>query len=337
MTTRTPRGPSATVVVVLLALAGLAALLVGNLLTGGQQAAPADAAAPTFTETRDANGNRLTLTIDPARAGQATFRVQVQRADGSPVRDAQAVTLTLVFLEHPTGAPILKALPTPDGSYEVIANSIAIPGRWQVGVQVQGGSAADASASYLALIAPRALPPQEQSWFPYHVDLRNFGLNTLIGLELAIAGFVIILAAKWFVPARQQRRTGQGLGAAGMLVGGYLAASSLLTPFAASELYRNPTPGDAQSVVRGRPVYQQNCASCHGAAGRGDGPNAAGLNPPPADLAGGHILSHTDEDLYNWATNGIDGTAMPAFKDRLTADQRWDVVNFIRSLTVATQ
>ena len=334
---RSVRRLSPTLVVAGLGLLVLGALLVMSVLNS---AAPPPAATPggaAFTDARDGGGVRIALTVDPARAGESEFRVRVTRPDGSPVTDARGVQLTLQYLEHPTGAPILQAAKQDDGSYLVRANSVAIPGRWQLAVQVVGGSADAASTSFTVLMGPRLLPPVESTPFPYRIDLRNVGLRTLIGFEVAIGGIAMVLGASWFVRRRPQRRSGVLLGLAGSAFGVYVAFTSVLSPLAPSELFRNPTPGDTSAVARGRPVFQDNCASCHGPAGRGDGPQAKGLNPPPADLAGGHILSHTDEDLFFWVTNGIDGTAMPAFKDRLTTEKRWDAVNFLRSLTPATQ
>jgi len=334
---RAGRRISPMLVVIGLALLALGALLVMSVLNS---AAPSPVATPgttAFTDTRDAGGVRVALTVDPARAGESEFRVRVTRSDGGAVTDAMGAQLTLQYLEHPTGSPILQATKQDDGSYLVRANSIAVPGRWQIAVQLVGGAADGASTSFNVLMGPRSLPPLESSPFPYRIDLRNVGLRTLIGMEVAIGGIAMVLGAGWFVRRRSQRRSGVLLGLAGSVFGMYMAATSVLSPLAPSELFRNPTPGDSSSVARGRSVFQENCMSCHGPAGRGDGPQAKGLNPPPADLAGGHILSHTDEDLFFWVTNGIDGTAMPAFKDRLTAQQRWDAVNFLRSLTPATQ
>jgi mono/diheme cytochrome c family protein len=48
----------------------------------------------------------------------------------------------------------------------------------------------------------------------------------------------------------------------------------------------NPLPASDAVVTRGKPLYEANCAACHGPQGRGDRPGAAGLNPRPPDLRG---------------------------------------------------
>ncbi len=89
---------------------------------------------------------------------------------------------------------------------------------------------------------------------------------------------------------------------------------------------------DPAVVALGRKVYYEHCSVCHGERGKGDGPGAAGLNPPPADLTAEHFFHHSDHRLLEWVTHGIPGSAMPAFRDRLTLEERQAVISFIRQL-----
>lgn len=88
---------------------------------------------------------------------------------------------------------------------------------------------------------------------------------------------------------------------------------------------------DPAAVVRGEGLFAQNCALCHGAGGGGDGPGAASLSRPPADLTGGHSLGHSDEDYADWIENGIEGTEMPAFAGALDKADIRDVFAYVRS------
>ncbi len=95
----------------------------------------------------------------------------------------------------------------------------------------------------------------------------------------------------------------------------------------------NPVAADAASVAKGKALFQQKCVPCHGPQGKGDGPIGRTLNPPPADLSLHAVPGvHTDADLFGWITNGYSGSAMPAFDRSLTDIQRWDLVNFMRTL-----
>lgn len=104
-----------------------------------------------------------------------------------------------------------------------------------------------------------------------------------------------------------------------------LAARALVSGLA--ERYQvdvDQIPRSAPSLARGAEVYQQNCAGCHGLAGRGDGPQGLGLTPPPSALSdGGRLVDVSPLDFYRRVTIGVAGTAMPAYETRLGADDRW--------------
>jgi len=83
-------------------------------------------------------------------------------------------------------------------------------------------------------------------------------------------------------------------------------------------------PAQTPSLARGAEVYQANCAGCHGALGRGDGPAARGLDPRPTNLSlGGELLDQSPLDYYRRITIGVVGTAMPSFEQQLPAQDRW--------------
>lgn len=100
---------------------------------------------------------------------------------------------------------------------------------------------------------------------------------------------------------------------------------------------RPQVPYSALSVAKGLHLYEKNCATCHGEAGYGDGPAAAGLARRPADLTAKHTGDHTAGDLFWWLTHGIKGSPMPGFGDRLNAEERWDLINSLRALSAAEQ
>ena len=81
----------------------------------------------------------------------------------------------------------------------------------------------------------------------------------------------------------------------------------------------NPLPDTAEVVTRGRAVFEESCASCHGREGLGNGEAGSELSPPPANLAMLIRMPMMRNDRYLvWAISeggAPFGTQMPAFKD----------------------
>jgi mono/diheme cytochrome c family protein len=98
----------------------------------------------------------------------------------------------------------------------------------------------------------------------------------------------------------------------------------------------SPNGFSTQSIANGEGVFAEQCASCHGPEGRGDGPAGASITIKPADLTADHVYAHTDGDLFWWISHGID-SGMPAFGELLDEDVRWNLINFIRANADATR
>jgi len=96
----------------------------------------------------------------------------------------------------------------------------------------------------------------------------------------------------------------------------------------------NPVPADEVSIQRGAELYAINCAMCHGPQGKGNGTVAAFLLNPPANLSGVAVQSLSDGGIFLTITNGKAGR-MPALNENLTVRERWDVVNFLRTLAAS--
>ena len=93
----------------------------------------------------------------------------------------------------------------------------------------------------------------------------------------------------------------------------------------------NPITADQTSIQRGAELFQINCVVCHGTAGKGDGPIASKLQNKPFDLTSFPIHSFTDGGIFFVISTGVPGK-MPALNENLTVRERWDVVNFVRTL-----
>lgn len=91
---------------------------------------------------------------------------------------------------------------------------------------------------------------------------------------------------------------------------------------------------------RGRRLYLEHCAVCHGRTGDGEGPEANRLSVPPRDLTRGLYEYRStpsgalplDADLFRTLSRGIPGTAMIP-QTYLSRDQRWTVIQYIKSLS----
>jgi mono/diheme cytochrome c family protein len=94
----------------------------------------------------------------------------------------------------------------------------------------------------------------------------------------------------------------------------------------------NPVPASAESIAAGAVLYTQSCAVCHGDEGRGDGPGGVALDPKPADLTAEHVQANSDGALFYIVSHGVEGTAMPGWDEQLSEEQRWRVVNYLRTL-----
>jgi DMSO reductase family type II enzyme heme b subunit len=97
---------------------------------------------------------------------------------------------------------------------------------------------------------------------------------------------------------------------------------------------------DAPEVSeKGKEVYEESCAHCHGTEGRGDGSAAENLLPRPRDFTRGlyKIRSTesgqlpTDQDLFDIITIGMPGSSMPGWETSLSANDRWEVVAYIKT------
>jgi mono/diheme cytochrome c family protein len=110
----------------------------------------------------------------------------------------------------------------------------------------------------------------------------------------------------------------------------------------------NPVPADEVSIARGAELYNINCKMCHGPAGEGNGTVSPFLvKKKPANLASDVVQSKEDGSLFLTISNGIFNPnnslfpdvqfsgQMPPLNENLTVRERWDIVNFLRTLAAA--
>jgi mono/diheme cytochrome c family protein len=98
-------------------------------------------------------------------------------------------------------------------------------------------------------------------------------------------------------------------------------------PSAAKE---NPIAPTQSSIAAGQKIYSRTCVMCHGKSGDADGPAVIELNIHPARLSDPQLDSESDGALFWKITTGR--KPMPAYGKRLSETDRWNLVNYIRTL-----
>jgi len=190
------------------------------------------------------------------------------------------------------------------------------------------------------VVAMTVTPParHEQPTWPlsFRLTLDNlvaapdFRTQVIVGGQVAVLGVVALLASL----ALRRLRLPVLAGGAVVLVAGLAIALPPLVSDAYPTTFQRPGVAyQASSIAAGKALFAEHCAVCHGRRGAGDGPAAATLQRRPPDLRAHHVALHTAGDIFWWISHGR--PPMPAFADRLDADARWHLVNYLRALAAA--
>ena len=171
--------------------------------------------------------------------------------------------------------------------------------------------------------------------FRFSIDATWGGLGVMFGLGI---GIVLLILAAWTVALGRSKHweTKWRITIPAVLaVCALVAALPPLATQAFPETYRKtPVPFDTISVANGATIFVSNCVLCHGPQAKGNGILAKTFAIPPVDLlTEPHTAKHTAGDFFHWLTHGIPGTGMPAFADKLSEEDRWDVVNFLHAIS----
>jgi putative copper export protein/mono/diheme cytochrome c family protein len=298
----------------------LAVLCITGLLTN-RPPAEAPATLGDVISIRETAG-RWTVrgSVSPAGRDGMSLEISVFDHVGAPPPEPPGVSVTLTMQDHPM--PPVKVTPARigRGAYRAVI-PLPMAGRWQIAIrtpdgnvvrvpiQARGGGVA-AGGGWIAALAPLGV--------------------------LAIAAGMWIAGLRWIGRRRRVAWPLLAGAAACAAVSLILGARVLIPPPSVASLLErpNPIPPTRESIAIGERIYQQHCVACHGITGAGDGPAAAALRPRPADLRVHMAAGHTDGQLFYWITEGFKGTAMPAFKESLREEERWHVLNYIKTFAL---
>jgi len=169
--------------------------------------------------------------------------------------------------------------------------------------------------------------------FRFSIDATWGGLGMMIGAGIGVALLILAVGAIALGRSKRWETKWRIVIPAALAICALVAALPPLATQAFPETYRKtPVPFDAISVANGATIFAANCVLCHGPQAKGNGVLAKTFPIPPVDLlTEPHTAKHTAGDFFHWLTYGIPGTGMPAFADKLTEEDRWDVVNFLHA------
>lgn len=92
---------------------------------------------------------------------------------------------------------------------------------------------------------------------------------------------------------------------------------------------RNPVPPTAASQAEGKTLFDINCAMCHGRTSAQPGVVGQRIKPPPPGLGHDQMQERSDTAIFRAITFGFG--RMPPFKDKLDSQERWKLVNYLRT------
>ena len=261
--------------------------------------------------------------------GGVAFDVTLAPRNGQPAPPVSDVSLYMRMVDHDMGLSDMAAEPVGPGRYAA-TGLVSMAGDWQVRVTVRPPESPalrttvdfTADTGALDLGSLRRVEPAAITFSPLNV------LSCVLGLLLvALAIFML-----WASQRRRLPLWSAPVGLALFACGAALCLRVVLVDAYPTSYTTNPLPPDPVVVARGAVLFGTHCSPCHGPTGRGDGPAAAALDGPPADLTADHVDDHTDGDIFWWLTYGMAGTAMPGFEGTLSDSERWQLIRFVRSL-----
>jgi copper transport protein len=334
-----------------LAIGILAVVAAAGMVTGQPAASRASVLTTSAIGTAHLYGtageSSVHVAVSLPTPGSARYQVAVAEAStGADRTDVQRVILVFTPPAE-SGLPAERVQLEEAGEPWLWGTSgvyTPVLGTWQLEVIVRRIGQLDESTSFelpvILPLPPQLVPPPDTGfgvplplaalWAILPAGMLGWAIPlTLLGLAAGLG----VLDRRGGSRARSLLRAGVVLVAVLLGVGAAsrAAVEAANQPPAAAAAMANPQPATADSILRGRELYLANCAACHGINGDGDGPTVAGWLPPLRTL-GEEVPDLSDGALAHRIAVGSAGTRMPAFASTLSENDRWDLVNYLRTL-----
>lgn len=281
-----------------------------------------------YEEAQPAGDLSVNVSIAPNVVGTNSFQVFIFPPAGEELSDILRVRLRFKPPDPSLGPSEVIAEREAPNFFRAVGAFFTQPGDWEVEADLRRRGEDDVSAFFAVPVAGAAGAATDSMALP----LTAGSWSAVAASGVLLIGLVVWLGvSRWPglpEPVRGTLRVGQSA-AVTLGVGLIVLAAMGLLEFGDRPIGENPIEPTADSIGAGRAVYFQECAACHGDDGRGDGPAASGLSIPPADFRI-HIPFHSDRFFFLVMSNGF-GSAMPGFADRLSEEDRWNVLNYLQT------
>jgi copper transport protein len=292
-------------------VASVALLLAVGVLTASTPARDAQGRAPGYVDTAEVGDTSLTLQVVRGDIAGDIFALDLRELPDGIQPEA---LLRVSMPAHEMGEQDLNLREVEPGRWGGRATLLTMEGTWNVEAIVRASGMNDLRHTFLVDTA--ALRGEQRS-------------SAGVPVWAMLLVLALLAAALSQLPLRRRLRARFQMGSI-VLIAGAFVATTVPYYFARATATENPLTPTSEVLAAGKGIYQQNCVSCHGDGGRGDGPAARSLPGLPADFTQPHFMTHTDAELFGWIKGGKPGTAMPAFGEQLNDEQVWQVITYIR-------
>jgi putative copper resistance protein D len=191
----------------------------------------------------------------------------------------------------------------------------------------------------VATLLANAVPAKHdviENWpYPFRFSIDANWVDPLVR-TIVLTGLVFLITAGITIVLGRKKQWETSWRIAIPTILGILGLGATLYPLSVQsypETYRKtPVPFDSISIANGVDLFTANCTPCHGPQAKGNGVLAKTLPKQPVDLlTEPHTAMHTAGDFFHWLTYGRFNGIMPAFGEKFSEEERWDLLNFLHA------